>query len=247
VKIPLEKIKPNSFNSNEMSREEYERFKESIIRFGMKDAIKVRRKDSFFEIIDGEHRFKVAKELLWKEIEAKVENCSEDEAKVKNSRYNNRGHLNPVKEFKKWYEHTKSGWTQERIAKEYGVDRTHVSRGISIYLNDVLRENVRMRTITVRDAEELLPLKDKPELLSQVIEDVKKENLFKTSLRDVVRKLKDTSDKTLKESFFQDVPTVHIPDNSSQDSIYCGDCLEIMKEWPDDFVDMIMTSPLIGA
>ena len=153
MKIPLEKIKKNSFNSNEMSGEEYERFRESIVKFSMKDPIKVRPKDSFFEIIDGEHRFKVAKELGWQKIGAKVEDCTEDEAKVRNSRYNNRGHLNPVKEFKKWFEHTKSGWTHEKISREYGIDRSHVTKGIDIYLNDILRENVRMRTITVREKE----------------------------------------------------------------------------------------------
>ena len=29
--------------------------------------------------------------------------------------------------------------------------------------------------------------------------------------------------------------------------IICGDCLEVMKEWPDNCVDMLLTDPPYGV
>ena len=64
MKMSIGKIRTNNFNPNEMSIEKYESFKDSVAKFGMKDPIKIGSKDSQFEIINGEHRFKYSADPL---------------------------------------------------------------------------------------------------------------------------------------------------------------------------------------
>ncbi len=62
VEIRLDMLVPNPWNPNEMDPEDYEKARESIRRFGFIDPITVRQICESYQIIDGEHRWKAAKD-----------------------------------------------------------------------------------------------------------------------------------------------------------------------------------------
>jgi hypothetical protein len=61
--VNLEELRPNPWNPNEMDQAMYAKETESIKKFGMVDPITVRAVPHGFEIIDGENRWKVLRDL----------------------------------------------------------------------------------------------------------------------------------------------------------------------------------------
>lgn len=83
IEIDINKIKPNNWNPTNLSKTGYEILKKSIAKVGILNPIVVRKKGDIFEIIDGENRWKVAKELNMQTIHAKVIEVKNDtEAKA---------------------------------------------------------------------------------------------------------------------------------------------------------------------
>ena len=64
--VPIDKLKPNSYNPNRQSDEEFELLKTSISSNGFSVPIVVQREDMV--IVDGEHRWRAARELGYTEI-----------------------------------------------------------------------------------------------------------------------------------------------------------------------------------
>lgn len=60
--LPLDQLRPNPWNPNEMDDAKFEKEKASITRFGMIDPIIARENDGY-EIIDGEHRWRALEDL----------------------------------------------------------------------------------------------------------------------------------------------------------------------------------------
>lgn len=59
----IHELHPNDWNPNKQSHFMYEREKRSIKKFGFVDPITVRRVEGQLEIVDGEHRWRAAKDL----------------------------------------------------------------------------------------------------------------------------------------------------------------------------------------
>jgi len=99
--IPVEKVKANPWNAVELPEEDYKTLKAQMRISGPErtEAITVRRVDEFYEIVNGEKRWRIAKELGWKQIPAQeLENASTYDAKKYCISYNLlRGTLNYVK------------------------------------------------------------------------------------------------------------------------------------------------------
>lgn len=68
--VDINSLRPNSWNSNVVNPENEERIKESINRFGIFRPIVVREVhgEEGFEILGGEHRWKVASSMGFKEV-----------------------------------------------------------------------------------------------------------------------------------------------------------------------------------
>jgi hypothetical protein len=66
--VPIEKLRPNSWNPNKQSDFIYAKEKNSIQTFGFVDPVTVRENGEDYEIIDGYHRWQAAKDLGLKEI-----------------------------------------------------------------------------------------------------------------------------------------------------------------------------------
>jgi len=97
-KISVDKIKPNTWNPNQMTEEQEKYLEQEYKRIGYVQPILVRPKGNHYEIIDGEHRWKVAKKVGFKEIECVIVEMSDEEAKLTTINMNKiKGVDNPIK------------------------------------------------------------------------------------------------------------------------------------------------------
>jgi len=140
--INLELINPNPWNPNVMQKEEYEALLQDMHTHGVNgiDPLLVSPWQVWngktgvsnqYIIVDGEHRYKIAKSLAWTKIRCEVQNMTEEEAKALCYRRNReRGTLDPFKEallFK-----SEENMTQAQIAGKYGIEQGTVSQRLSL-------------------------------------------------------------------------------------------------------------------
>jgi len=135
--IPIDAIQPNTWNPNVMPADIYKALLEDMKAGGLNaiDTISVRPTgDGRYQIINGEHRWKAALELGWKEIRCEVLSVTESEAKAINYRQNReRGTIDPFKEAELFKSELEAGMTQKDIAAKYMVDKSTVSHRLSIF------------------------------------------------------------------------------------------------------------------
>ncbi|HEY9704991.1 MAG TPA: ParB/RepB/Spo0J family partition protein [Allocoleopsis sp.] len=79
--IPIKNIIPNIWNPNVMDAQTYQALKESFTEFGDIDPILVRDLGDKYQIIDGEHRYKIAREIGLDKIQSIVIDVSDNQAK----------------------------------------------------------------------------------------------------------------------------------------------------------------------
>ena len=86
VEIPLNNIIPNSINPNRMPKGTFNKLKKSLKKVGQLNPIIVRKKEKKYEIIDGEWRWRAAKEINMPSLQCRViEASDEDVAKFHKS------------------------------------------------------------------------------------------------------------------------------------------------------------------
>ena len=96
VKRKISELIPVEYNSNEMSKKEHQELRESIIKFGMVEPLKINmHKTRMNRIIGGYHRMLIWQELGHKMIDTTEEKLTLAMEKELNLRLNkNRGHFN---------------------------------------------------------------------------------------------------------------------------------------------------------
>ncbi|MBL4760583.1 MAG: ParB N-terminal domain-containing protein [Mariprofundaceae bacterium] len=96
VNRKIKELIPVEYNSNEMTKKEYQELRESVIKFGMVEPLKINmHKTRLNRIIGGFHRMQVWKELDHKMIPTTEEKLTLPKEKELNLRLNkNRGHFN---------------------------------------------------------------------------------------------------------------------------------------------------------
>lgn len=134
VPVALDRIRLNDYNPNAMDAETFRALLKDMKDGGPDaiDSILLRPLDEGYEVVDGEHRTRAARQLKWTEIRARIQEISLEEAMVVNYRKNReRGHLDPVKEGKlyKWWRDEK-GLTMRQIGAKFDVDDGKVTRRI---------------------------------------------------------------------------------------------------------------------
>jgi ParB/RepB/Spo0J family partition protein len=153
--VNITQIIPNNYNPNAMSKETFDSLLEDAKLHGADafDPILIRPLDfaegkQRFEIIDGENRWRVAQQLKWNRIRARIVNLSLNEAKVVNYRKNReRGTLDPFKEAQLFKSELEAGLTQEKIATKYGISQQQVNARLSLlYITDEAK-NITTRVV----------------------------------------------------------------------------------------------------
>ena len=93
--IPLALLDPNPWNPNRMGPANYARLKRELAR-GFLAPLLVRPRGGRFEIVDGEHRFRLAGELGYSAVPCVVADLSDSDARVKTLQMNGlRGENDP--------------------------------------------------------------------------------------------------------------------------------------------------------
>jgi ParB/RepB/Spo0J family partition protein len=89
-----------------------------------------------YEVVDGESRWKAAKELQWKTIRCDVRSMSLDEAKAECYRKSKeRGTIDPFKEAELFKSEIDGGLTTRKIARKYGVSLGYVGESLRLLTN----------------------------------------------------------------------------------------------------------------
>ena len=99
-RAPIGMIKPNPWNINLLTEEEFNRLKELMRASGPERTppIVVRERDGYYEIIDGEQRWRAARDLGWREVPIMVIDASDLEAKKYTLSFNYlKGRINYIK------------------------------------------------------------------------------------------------------------------------------------------------------
>ena len=99
-RAPIGMIKPNPWNINLLTDEEFNRLKELMRASGPERTppVVVRERDGYYEIIDGEQRWRAARDLGWQEVPIMVIDASDLEAKKYTLSFNYlKGRINYVK------------------------------------------------------------------------------------------------------------------------------------------------------
>lgn len=86
VKVPIESVKPNSYNANRQSDRDFELLCRSISEDGFTQPIIVHKET--MEIVDGEHRWRACKALGWTECEIVLVEMSEAQRMIATLRHN---------------------------------------------------------------------------------------------------------------------------------------------------------------
>ena len=118
--IDINKIKPNPYNPNIMDEKLFEETKNNIKKEGLVGAIIVRKEKDEYIIIDGEHRWKAAKKLEYKEIPTIILDKNLPEAMISTINFNKlRGEFDTLKLAEVVHELNKT-YTIEELEKELG-------------------------------------------------------------------------------------------------------------------------------
>jgi len=137
-------IQPNRFNPNVMQDLEYQALKKDMEINGPNgvDPILVSPYACFYVgesvnelyvVVDGEHRWKAAKELLWDSIWCEVREVNAEDAKGICYRKNkDRGSIDPFKEAALFKSELDLGLSQKDIAEKFLVDPSTVSHRLSL-------------------------------------------------------------------------------------------------------------------
>ena len=95
IELPVEKLKPNPWNVNFLTEDARSRLRSEMAKYRLRavEPLTVREKDGYFEIVDGEQRWRIAKELGWKTIPVIIKEFTDEEVRELCLSYNVlRGH-----------------------------------------------------------------------------------------------------------------------------------------------------------
>lgn len=96
--IELNRIVPNDYNPNVVPEDIMAKLRAEIAHKGLCEPILVRSRGDGYEIVDGEHRWQICRDLGWKEIPCIVKDYGDAEAKIKTLQLNYmRGSVIPIK------------------------------------------------------------------------------------------------------------------------------------------------------
>ena len=139
--LSIEQIRPNEWNPNVMTEEEYDKLKKSIEvtdgKYLKDNPILVRPIEDYYEIVDGEHRHKVAKDIGIKTLWCIIREIGDDKAielcVILNK---DRGTINYFKLSKllnNAYEKYSHDLNQEELGQRFGYSRESITNILPIY------------------------------------------------------------------------------------------------------------------
>ena len=132
--IAVDKIRPNNWNPNVIPEDVLRKLRAEIEKKGMCEPIHVRthEKTGAYEIVDGFHRWSIAKEVGLTEIPAIIQDYDEQEAKIKTIQLNYmRGTAIPIRMANLIHELSKE-MTIEELAKRLPYEEVELQDNLEL-------------------------------------------------------------------------------------------------------------------
>lgn len=205
AKIAVEFISPNPYQPRmNFEPQALEELKKSIISNGLIQPITVRRiQGNRYQLISGERRLRVYKDIGYKEIPAYIIKVDSDEILLALALIENiqRERLNPI-EIGRAYKRLmdECHLTQEEIADKIGKDRTTVANSIRLLkLPDKVQDSLVTGDITSGHARALINIPNETTQI-QILEKILKNNLSVRKVEHLVKTI-GQDQKPSKKSF----------------------------------------------
>jgi len=233
--IPVDLIKPSPYQPRLTF--DLEDIKGSIQRDGILVALTVRKKNGYYELIDGERRLRLAKELGYKTLPCDVIDINDDTARRMVWKVNTlRKDYEPKEKaifFKTMQE--KYGMSLAGIAREYDSDRHTVKAYLNVFkLPDEYQQMVWDRVIPIGVVKELevlfnsgryLPLdrltpEQAPEIF-EILDRAVKEKYFgqkevQEAIKPYLARFREERVKKAKEALAEVKPEVEVPETPEE-------------------------------
>lgn len=180
VSLPIEQIDPDPQNPNELPDDMMDTLKQDVKERGFIQPIVVRELDvdegeeQRYMLVDGEHRWKVLRDLGWEVVPSVILDVSADDAKLRNITMNRlRGQLVPIKLALLLADLNKR-IPEDELARRLGMDTGEVKDTLRLAnFTDDVAESVRQSTQKEeREAPEVLQFvlkKQDAEVVERVI------------------------------------------------------------------------------
>ena len=202
IQIELSEIKSNPHQPRQFFDEsKLDELMESIKNDGLIQPIVVNKKNI---VIAGERRFRAAKKLGWKRIQAQIIDADEKKmATIALAENVIREDINPIEEAEAYQRLVKEfGYRQEDVAKQFGKSRAAITNSIRLLkLPSYVRNLLINKKISAGHGRMLLQLKDDQEIIRQAKRIV--EQKIPVNLMKVKKQPKLPSAKKAKKKVFQ--------------------------------------------
>ena len=197
LEVPIHKLQPNSHQPRtEWDAEALEELRGSIETHGILQPICVRAKDSGYEIIAGERRWRAARLAGLKAVPVVVRDQVSDRDMLELALVENvqREDLDPIEKAKAYRDMTEQlGLTQEACAKRLGLRRATVANQIRLLeLPEAVQRGLGEGLLRSGHARALLGLKDEKAILA-LFQAIVRKGLSVRQVEDQVRALTEGS------------------------------------------------------
>ena len=88
TQVSTDKIHPNRYNPNVVPADTLAKLRAEIAQQGLCEPIQVRFSPDGYEIVDGEHRWRICRDLGFLEVPCIIQDFSDNEAKIKTLQLN---------------------------------------------------------------------------------------------------------------------------------------------------------------
>lgn len=132
--IPIERIKPNPNQPRKFfDQSKLKELATSIRSKGLQQEITLRPQGKYFQIVQGERRWRACKLLGHQTIKAKIEKIDDEDAfQISLIENVQRKNLLPIEEAQAYESMAKEGLTHKEIAQRVGKSRTYVTQKLRI-------------------------------------------------------------------------------------------------------------------
>ena len=130
--LPIAKLRPNPWNPNRIPAELLGKLRAAIAERGMLGTLLVRPREDHFEVVDGEHRLRIARELGLTEVPCLVVPLSDTEAKIKTLQLNGLRGENDPELLARLLLDLSLDFDMEKLAKELPYDRLDIESSLEL-------------------------------------------------------------------------------------------------------------------
>ena len=218
VKLDINLIIPNKYQPRKVFEDNaLESLADSIKQYGIINPILVRSKDSKYEIIAGERRYRAAKKIGLTEVPVIIKNASEQQmaelALIENIQ---RQGLSPIEEAKSYEEIMRIGnQTQASLANKVGKSQPFIANKIRLLsLPEEVQDALANKKISERHARSLLNITEKEKQL-ELLDRIINEKLTVKETEQILNENKIDEDE-IKQAISDIMKSLNIKENEEQ-------------------------------